>query len=109
MKCNTCNPRKVSRWKHHPDQQLQFEDRVTIVSLLQQSHSLRDIAAVLTRSPSIISRERPRNVAKAVGMVLASPYASVTAQRSCQRRRRAGHPLVTLHTDRQMLEAVRRL
>jgi IS30 family transposase len=45
-------------------QQLQPEDRVTMASLLQQNHSLRDIAAVLNRSPSTISRERHRNVAK---------------------------------------------
>ena len=38
-------------------QQLQPEDRVTMASLLQQNHSLRDIAAVLNRSPSTISRE----------------------------------------------------
>ena len=51
-----------------PYQQLQPEDRVTMASLLQQNHSLRDIAAVLNRSPSTISRERHRKVAKAVGV-----------------------------------------
>jgi IS30 family transposase len=58
-------------------QQLQPEDRVTMASLLQQNHSLRDIAAVLNRSPSTISRERHRNVAKVAGIAPASPYASV--------------------------------
>ena len=82
---------------------------MTIASLLLQSHILRDIAAVLTRSPSTISRERHRNVAKAVGMFPASPYASVTAQRSCQQRRRVGRPLATPHTDRPRFEVVRRL
>ena len=90
-------------------QQLQPEDRVTMASLLQQNHSLRDIAAVLNRSPSTISRERQRNVVSAVGTVVASPYASATAQRSCQQRRRAGRPLAKLHTDRPMFEVVRRL
>ena len=83
-------------------QQLQPEDRVTMASLLQQNHSLRDIAAVLNRSPSTISRERHRNVAKVAGIAPASPYASATAQHKCQQRRRAGRPLTKLHTDRPM-------
>ena len=87
-------------------QQLQPEDLVTMASLLQQNHSLRDIAAVLNRSPSTISRERQRNVAKAVGIAPVSPYASVIAQRSCRQRRRAGRPLVKLHTDRPMFKVV---
>ncbi|MFC7408823.1 helix-turn-helix domain-containing protein [Hydrogenophaga atypica] len=37
-------------------QQLHPEDRVTMASLLQQNYSLRDIATVLNRSPSTISR-----------------------------------------------------
>ena len=41
--------------------QLQPEDRVTMASLLQLNHSLRDIATVLKRSPSTISREQRRN------------------------------------------------
>ena len=90
-------------------QQLQPEDRVTMASLLQQNHSVRDIAAVLNRSPSTISRERHRNVAKAVGVAHASPYASATAQHRCQQRRRTGRPLAKLHPDRPMFEVVRRL
>ena len=90
-------------------QQLQPEDRVTMASLLQQNNSLRDIAAVLNRSPSTISRERQRNVAKAVGIAPVSPYASVIAQRSCQQRRRAGRPLNKLHPDRPMFEVTRHL
>ena len=90
-------------------QQLQPEDRVTMASLLQQNHSLRDIAAVLNRSPSTISRERHRNIAKAVGIAPVSPYASVIAQRSCQQRRRAGRPLNKLHPDRPMFEVTRHL
>lgn len=34
---------------------LQPEDRLTMASLLQQRHSLRDIALVLQRSPSTIT------------------------------------------------------
>ena len=90
-------------------QQLQPEDRVTMASLLQQNHSLREIAAVLKRSPSTISRERHRNGVSVVDTVASSPYASATAQRSCQQRRRAGRPLAKLHTDRPMFEVVRRL
>jgi IS30 family transposase len=58
-----------------------------MASLLQQNLRLRGIV-VLNRSPSTISRERHRNVAKAVDIVPASPYASGFAQRSCQQRRR---------------------
>ena len=90
-------------------QQIQREDRVTIARLLQQNNSLRDIAAVLNRSPSTISRERQRNVAKAVGIAPVSPYASVNAQRSCQQRRRAGRPLNKLHPVRPMFEVTRHL
>jgi IS30 family transposase len=97
---------QTSPWRY---QQLQPEDRVTMASLLQKNHSLRDIAAVLKRSPSTISREHHRNVVSVVGTVGASPYASATAQRSCQQRRRAGRPFAKLHTDRPMFEVVRRL
>ena len=90
-------------------QQLQPEDRVTMASLLQQNRSLRDVAAVLNRSPSTISRERHRNVAKAVGIAPVSPYASATAQHKRQQRRRAGRPLAKLHPDRPMFEVTRHL
>jgi IS30 family transposase len=40
--------------------QLQPEDRVTMASLLELNHSLRDIATVLKRSPSTISLEQRR-------------------------------------------------
>lgn len=42
-------------------QQLQPEDRVTLASLVQQKYTVRDIALVLGRSPSTISRELLRN------------------------------------------------
>lgn len=89
--------------------QLQPEDRVTMASLLQLNHSLRDIATVLTRSPSTISREQRRNSDMNVPAVVHSPYASATAQSKCRQRRRAGRPPAKLHTDRPMFEVVRRL
>ena len=73
-------------------QQLQPEDRVTMASLLQQNRSLRDIAAVLKRSPSTISRELRRN-AHPTG------YASSSACACAQRRRLQGRPLGKLHPD----------
>jgi IS30 family transposase len=89
--------------------QLQPEDRVTMASLLQFNHSLRDIATVLKRSPSTISREKRRNSDMNVPAVVHSPYASASAQSKCRQRRRAGRPLVKLHTDRPIFEVVRRL
>jgi IS30 family transposase len=88
--------------------QLQPEDRVTMASLLQLNHSLRDIANVLKRSPSTISQEQRRNSDMNVPAVVHSPYSSATAQSKCRQRRRAGRPLAKLHTDRPMFEVVRR-
>ena len=67
-------------------QQLQPEDRVTLASLVQQKYTVRDIALVLGRSPSTISRELRRN-AQPTG------YASTTARAYAQRRRLQGRPL----------------
>ncbi|MBP6617642.1 MAG: helix-turn-helix domain-containing protein, partial [Burkholderiaceae bacterium] len=64
-------------------QQLQPEDRVTLASLVQQKYTVRDIALVLGRSPSTISRELRRN-AQPTG------YASTTARACAQRRRLQG-------------------
>jgi IS30 family transposase len=89
--------------------QLQPEDRLTMASLLQLNHSLRDIATVLKRSPSTISREQRRNSDMNVPAVVHRPYSSATAQSKCRQRRRAGRPLAKLHTDRPMFEVVRRL
>ena len=41
--------------------QLQPEDRVTLASLRQQNHSVREIARVFGRSASTVSRELRRN------------------------------------------------
>jgi IS30 family transposase len=73
-------------------QQLQPEDRVTLASLVQQKYTVRDIALVLGRSPSTISRELRRN-AQPTG------YASSTARACAQRRRLQGRPLGKLHRD----------
>ena len=42
-------------------QQLQPEERVTLASLAQQKYGVRQMAEVLSRSPSTISRELRRN------------------------------------------------
>jgi len=76
--------------------QLQPEDRVTMASLLQLNHSLRDIATLLKRSPSTISREQRRNSDMNVPAVVHRPYSSATAQSKCRQRRRAGRPLAVI-------------
>src|SRR5574343_1911987 len=73
-------------------QQLQPEDRVTVASLLQQHFSIRDIARLLARAPSTISRELKRNTTE-VG------YASATAQHSCVTRRQCARSKPKLHKD----------
>lgn len=72
--------------------QLQPEDRVTLASLKQQNHSVREIARVLGRSASTVSRELRRNTR-------ADQYGSVAAQQACQRRREQARPVRKLHTD----------
>ena len=42
-------------------QQLQPEERVTLASLVQQKFGIREMAGMLNRSPSTISRELSRN------------------------------------------------
>jgi transposase, IS30 family len=73
-------------------QQLQAEDRVTLAALRQQGQSLRQIASVLGRSASTLSRELRRNSAP-------SGYSSGTAQRASQRRRIASRPAARLDPD----------
>jgi len=87
--------------------QLQHEDRVTMASLLQLIHSLREIATVLKRSLSTISREQRRNSDMNITTILHSPNSSTTAQSKCRQRWRTGRPLAKLHTDRPMFEVVR--
>jgi IS30 family transposase len=89
--------------------QLQPEDSVTMASLLQLNHSQRDIAAVLKRSSSIISREQRRYSDMNVPAVVQSLYSRASAQSKCRQRQRAGRPLAKLHTDRPMFAVVRRL
>lgn len=71
-------------------QQLQPEDRLTIASLLQQKRGIREIARVLGRSPSTISREIARNSVPRWG------YASRPAGRQATRRRCAARPPLKL-------------
>ena len=82
--------------------QLQPEDRVTLASLKQQNYSVREIASVLGRSASTISRELRRNASTA-------QYSSTAAQQSCQHRRRQGRPMRKLHTDAILFDVVQHL
>ena len=82
--------------------QLQPEDRVTVASLQQQNYSVREIASVVGRSASTISRELRRNAT-------AGQYSSTAAQQSCQQRRRQSRPMRKLHTDAILFEVVRYL
>jgi transposase, IS30 family len=66
--------------------QLQAEDRLTIASLLQQGKGIREIARVLARPASTISREIKRNTSARRG------YASRPAQAMTKRRRAQAHP-----------------
>ncbi len=61
-------------------EQLQPEDRMTIISLRQQNFSIRGIAIVLERLPSTISRELTH-------ISDLGTYASVSVQQSCHQRR----------------------
>lgn len=65
--------------------QLQPEDRVTLAALRQQGLSLRQIAAVLDRSPATLSRELRRNAK-------AGEYSSSAAQAASAGRRVASRP-----------------
>lgn len=82
--------------------QLQPEDRVTLASLKQQNYSVREIARVLARSASTISRELRRNAS-------AGQYSSAAAQQSCQHRRRQGRPVRKLHPEAILFDLVQHL
>ena len=88
----TC--RKVSRCRSKPEltAKLQPDDRVSLSSLTQQNYSVREIASVLGRSASTISRELRRNV-------LVGQYSSTATQKTCQHRHRQGRPIRELNFD----------
>ena len=69
--------------------QLQPEDRVTLASLRQQGLGVREIARVLQRSPSTLSREMRRNACEA------GSYANAPAQALCRQRRLDARPLAS--------------
>ena len=71
-------------------QHLQAEDCMTMASLRQQGSSTRAMARMLGRSASTISREFKRNTLAAL------PYASHSAQLSCNARRQAACPAAKL-------------
>ena len=79
---------------------LQPEDRVTLASLRQQAHGIREIARILQRSPSTISRELQRNS-------LDGEYSSVIAHRACQTRRLQSQPAGKLHPSTVTFDVVR--
>jgi IS30 family transposase len=81
-------------------QQLQPEDRVTLASLIQQKFTVRDIALVLGRSPSTISRELLRNAQPA-------GYASTAARACALQRRRQGRAPNKLHRDGVLFDVMR--
>lgn len=81
-------------------QQLQPEERVTLASLVQQKYTVRDMALVLRRAPSTISRELQRNAQPA-------GYASATARTCTQQRRTLGRPPNKLHRDGVLFDVVR--
>jgi IS30 family transposase len=80
-------------------QQLQPEERVTLASLAQQSCGVREMAEVLNRSPSTISRELRRNRG-------AQGYASVDAREQSAERRKACRPAIKLHADALLFDVV---
>ena len=73
-------------------QQLQPEDRMTLASLVQQNYGITEIAAVLIRSPSTISRELIRNTGTA-------GYAIAQAHEQSAQRRKVARPAIKLHAD----------
>jgi IS30 family transposase len=86
---------------------LRPEERVSIAGLAQCGHGVRQIAEVLGRAASTISRELARNATAlpaedgfACGAVL---YDARVAERLAQRRRRAGRPPRKLAPDSLLL------
>lgn len=80
-------------------QQLQPEERVTLASLAQQKYGIREMAQVLNRSPSTVSREFRRNRGPQC-------YASADASEQSDKRRKAGRPAIKLHADALLFDVV---
>jgi IS30 family transposase len=74
--------------------QLQVEDRITIASLLQQNKGVNEIARLLKRAPSSITRELKRNTDASTG-----GYRSDSAQSSCKLRRTKASQVRKLETS----------
>ena len=77
----------------------QGSDRLTLASLVQQKLGVREMAGVLNRSPSTISRELRRNG----GM---QGYGSAQARQQCINRRKAARPAIKLHADALLFDVV---
>ena len=80
-------------------QQLQPEERVTLASLVQQKFGIREMAGMLNRSPSTISRELSRNSGT-------EGYASAQAREQSTQRRKAARPAIKLHADALLFDVV---
>ncbi len=80
-------------------QQLQPEERVTLASLARQKLGVREMAQVLNRSPSTVSRELRRNRGP-------QGYASADAREQSTDRRKAGRPAIKLHADALLFDVV---
>ena len=72
---------------------------MTLASLVQQKLGVREMALVMGRSPSTISRELQRNA-------LPSGYASASARACAQQRRRQARPLGKLHRHGVLFDVV---
>lgn len=80
-------------------QQLQPEERVTLASLVQQKFGIREMAGMLNRSPSTISRELSRNSGT-------EGYSSAQAREQSTQRRKAARPAIKLHADALLFDVV---
>ena len=79
--------------------QLQAEERVTIASMKQRGHGLREIARTLGRDPGSVSRELRRNAGP-------DGYASTPAQAAFVARRAAAKPMAKLHPQGKLWTVV---
>lgn len=82
--------------------QLQPEERITLASLRQQGHSLREIAKTLERSASSLSRELRRNAAPG-----GPGYVAREAQAASAQRRQQARPWPKLHPELKLWHVVK--
>lgn len=80
-------------------QQLQPEERVTLASLAERKLGVREMAQVLNRSPSTVSRELKRNRGS-------QGYASVEPHKHSTDRRKDCRPPIKLHAEALLFDVV---